>query len=138
MGGGGAGLVGKRTAALWRYLNASRGSVHLEPLESFANARHKKSPVTIFIHLKEQKSQVCNSNSSLSSQTPICSFFSLTFSSLSIGRALTAGLNCEVRPVVPEATERVVIKDLYSSCLQISSNSSWSNGKELLAPPNIK
>lgn len=47
-------------------------------------------------------------------------FFSLGFlkcSSPSVGSALTAGLNCEVRPVVPEATERVVIKDLYSSCL---------------------
>ena len=36
----------------------------------------------------------------------------MKLSSLSIGSALTAGLNCEVRPVVPEAPERVVIKDL--------------------------
>lgn len=31
---------------------------------------------------------------------------SLKLSSLPVGSALTAGLNCEVRPVMPEATER--------------------------------
>lgn len=55
----------------------------------------------------------------------------LKVSSLSAGCALTAGPNCEVRLAAPEATRRVVIKDLYSSCLHISSNSSRSNGNEL-------
>lgn len=55
----------------------------------------------------------------------------LKVSSLSAGCALTAGPNCEVRLAAPEATGRVVIKDLYSSCLHISSNSSRSNGNEL-------
>lgn len=31
---------------------------------------------------------------------------SLKLSSLPVGSALTAGLNCEVRPAMPEATER--------------------------------
>lgn len=62
----------------------------------------------------------------------------LKVSSLSILPALTAGLNCQVRLVVPEATEKVVIKDLDSSCLHISCSSSWSNGNEPVAPANIK
>lgn len=46
-------------------------------------------------------------------------FWLLKVSSLSIGSVLTAGLNCDERLVVPEATERVVIKDLYLSSNQL-------------------
>lgn len=64
--------------------------------------------------------------------------FSFSSLLLSIGCTLTTGLNCEVRPVMPEAKDRLVIKDLYSSCLPISFSPSWSNRNILRTPTNIK